>query len=73
MAQKVGRGIALLFHEGVSVRQHAPATLHPWERPGTHFIGGWGGPQGRSGRVENLVPTEIRSRTVQPIVSRYTD
>ena len=31
------------------------------------------GPQGRSGRAENLVSTRIRSRTVQPIVSRYTD
>ena len=26
-----------------------------------------GGPQGWSGRAENLVPTEIRSRTVQPV------
>ena len=32
-----------------------------------------GGPQGRSGRAENLVHTGIRSRTVQPVVSRYTD
>jgi len=32
-----------------------------------------GGPQGRSGWAENLVPTGIRSRTVQPVVSRYTD
>jgi len=32
-----------------------------------------GGPQGRSGQTENLVATGIRSRTVQPIVSRYTD
>jgi len=32
-----------------------------------------GGPQGRSGRAENLVPNGIRSRTVQPVVSRYTD
>ena len=32
-----------------------------------------GGPQGRSGRAENLVPTGIRSRTVQPVASRYTD
>ena len=31
------------------------------------------GPQDRSGRAENLVPTGIRSRTVQPLVSRYTD
>jgi len=30
-------------------------------------------PQGRSGRAENLVPTRIRSRTVQPVVSQYTD
>ena len=26
-----------------------------------------GGPQGRSGRAEYLVPTGIRSRTVQPV------
>jgi len=26
-----------------------------------------GGPQGRSGRAENLVPTGIRFRTVQPV------
>ena len=32
-----------------------------------------GGPQGRSGRAENLVSTGIRPRTVQPVVSRYTD
>jgi len=32
-----------------------------------------GGPQSRSGRAENLVYTGIRFRTVQPVVSRYTD
>ena len=32
-----------------------------------------GGPQGRCGRAENLIPTGIRSRTVEPVVSRYTD
>ena len=32
-----------------------------------------GGPQYLSGRAENLVHTTIRSRTVQPVVSRYTD
>ena len=31
------------------------------------------GPQGRSGQAENLVPTGIRSRTVEPVVSHYTD
>jgi len=37
------------------------------------FYNRLGGPQGRSGRVENLVPTGIRSQTVQLRVSRYTD
>jgi len=42
LAQKVGRGIALLFHDrgtkrGVSGQQHATAVLYPRERPGTHF------------------------------------
>ena len=32
-----------------------------------------GGPQDRSGRVVNLVPTGIRSRTVQPAVLHYVD
>ena len=32
-----------------------------------------GGLQGRYGRAQNLVPTAIRSRTTQPVVSRYTD
>jgi len=27
----------------VSGQQHAPATLYPRERPGTHFTGGWVG------------------------------
>ena len=31
-----------------------------------------GGPQGRSGWAENLVPTGIRYWTVQPVVGRYT-
>jgi len=32
-----------------------------------------GGPQGQSGRAERLVPTGIRSRTVQPVVSIPTE
>ena len=32
-----------------------------------------GGPQGRSRRAGNLVPTGIQSRTVQPVVSHYTN
>jgi len=49
VAQRVGRGIALLFHDhdtkGVSGQQHALAALYPRERPGTHFTGGWVGPR----------------------------
>ena len=32
-----------------------------------------GGPQSQSGWADNLVPTRIRSQTVQPVVSHYTD
>jgi hypothetical protein len=32
-----------------------------------------GGPQGRPRQAENLAPTEILSRAVQSVVSRYTD
>jgi hypothetical protein len=32
-----------------------------------------GGSQGRSGWAENLVPTGIRFRTVQPVARSYTD
>ena len=32
-----------------------------------------GGSQGWSGRAENLVPTGIRSRTVQPVVAILTE
>ena len=37
------------------------------------FYSRLGGPQGWSGRAENLVPAGIRPRTVQPVVGRYTD
>ena len=47
-------------------------TLPPGKTRHT-FYRRLGGPQGRCGRVANLVPTGIRSRTLQLIVSRYTD
>ena len=47
-------------------------TLLPG-KTGYPFYKRLGGPQGHSGRAENLVPTDIRSRTVQPVVSLYTD
>ena len=48
------------------VCRHIPFSLYLFYRR-------LGEPQGRSGRAENLVPTGIRSRTVQPVVSHYTD
>ena len=74
VAQRVGRVIALLFHDRgtrreVSGQQHTPAALYPRERPGTHFTGGWVGPRASLDGRKNLVPTGIQSRTVQPAVS----
>ena len=67
VSQKVGRGIALLFHDHgirrgwvVSITPRPHFTRYPFYRRLC-------GPQGRSGRAENLVPTGIRSRTVQPV------
>ena len=45
----------------VGGQRHAPATLPPGKRPGTHFIGGWVGPRDGLGGCENLALTEIRS------------
>jgi len=47
-----------------------PGRNLPPEKTRYPFYRRLGGPQGRSGREENLVPTGIRSRTVQPVVSR---
>jgi len=59
--------------EGVSVQQQAPAALYTRERPVAHCTGGWVGPRaGLDGRKFSP-PTGIRSRTFQPVVSRYTD
>jgi len=77
LAQRVGRGIALLFHDRGTWRGWVfSSTPQPHFTPGKTrypFYRKLGGPQGRFGRAENLVPTGIRSRTVQPLVSRYTD
>ena len=48
VAQRVGRGIALLFldrgtRRWVSGQQHTPAALYLRQRPGTHCTGGWVG------------------------------
>ena len=76
VAQRVGRGIAPLFHdrglEGGEWSAARPGRTLPPGKTRYPFYRRLGGPQGRSGRAENLVPTGIRSRTVQPVDSRYT-
>ena len=67
-----GRGIALFFHDrGTRRGWVVSSTLQPHFTPreihGTHFTGGWVGLRaGLNGR-KNLVPTGIRSRTVQAV------
>ena len=59
--------------EGGEWSAAGPAALYTRERLGTHYTGGWVGPRAGLDGAENLVPTGIRSRTIQPVVSRYTD
>jgi len=77
VAQRMGRGIALLFHDRGTGRgwvvSSTPRRILPPGKIRYPFYRRLGELQGRSGRAENLVPIGIRSRTVQPVVSRYTD
>jgi len=77
VAQRVNRGIALLFHDrGTRRGWVVSSTPRPHCTPGKTrypFYRRLGGPQGRSGWAENLVPTGIWPRTVQAVVSRYPD
>jgi len=59
--------------EGVEWSTARPSHTLPPGKTRYPFYSRLGGLQGWSGRAENLVPTGIRSRTVQPVVSHYTD
>jgi len=71
MAQSVCRGIPLLFHDRGTRRGEwsaaGPGRTLPPVKTRYPLYRRLGVPQGRSGRAENLVPTGIRSRTVQPV------
>jgi len=77
VAQRVGRGIALLhLDHGTGTGWGVSSTPRPHFTPGKDPVPinrRLCRPQGRSGPTENLVPTGIRSRIVQPIFSHYTD
>jgi hypothetical protein len=79
VTQRVGRGIAVLFHDRgtrrwwvVSITPRPHFTLG--ERPGNHFTGGWVGPRAGLDRCGNFSSEPgIDPRTVQAAFSRYTD
>ena len=77
VALRVCRGIALLFLDRGTrkgwVSAARPGRTLPPGKTRYPFYRRLGGPQRWSGRAENHVPTGIRYRTVQPLVSRYTD
>ena len=77
MAQRVGRGIALLFHDRGTRRGEwlaaRPGRTLPPEKTQYPLYRRLGRPQGRSERAENLAPPRFDPETVQPVVSRYTD
>jgi len=59
---------------GVGGQRHAPTTLPPGKRPGTHYIGGWVGPRASPGWVQKIPPPPgFDPRTLQPVASRYTN
>jgi len=63
VAQRVGRGIALLFHDRGTRRDEwsaaCPSHTLPPEKTRYPFYGRLGGPQGQSGWAENLVLARI--------------
>jgi hypothetical protein len=55
-------------------QRHAPAAFHPRKTPYTHCTGGWVGPRAGLNRcVKSRFPPGFDLRTVQFVVSRYTD
>jgi hypothetical protein len=52
---------------------HVPAALYHRKRPGTHFTVGWVGPRVSLDGRKISTPTGFQSRTVQHVVSHYTD
>ena len=78
LVQRVGRGLALLFHDRGTRRWWVVTnTLRPHFTPRKDSVpilqeAGWAPGAVWTGS-KNLVPTGIWSRTVQPVVSRYTD
>ena len=78
VAQRVGTGIALLLHDlgtrrGWVVNSTPRPQFIPWKNtvPIVQEAGWCPGPVWTC--AKNLVPTGIRSQTVQPVISHHTD
>jgi hypothetical protein len=75
VVQRAGRVIALLFHDRGTRRGKwsaaRPGRTLPPGKTRYPFYRRLGGPQGLSGRAENLAPPGFDTRTVQSIVSRF--
>ena len=69
VAQRVGKGTLSMTMalEGAEWSAAHPGRTLPPGKTQYPFYRRLGGPQGRSGWTENLVPTGIRSRTIQPV------
>ena len=75
VAHRVGKGIALLFPAlewGEWSAARPDCTLPPGKTQ-YPFYRRLSGSKGKSGQAENLIPSGIRSWSVQPIVICYTD
>jgi hypothetical protein len=55
-------------------QRHATAALLPGKRPRTNYVSDWVGPRVTlDGCEKSRPPSELDSRAVQPVASRYTD
>jgi len=57
----------------VSSQRHSSVALLPGKSPSNHFTGGWVGRGADLDGYGKSFLTGDRIRTVQPVVSRYTD
>ena len=64
--------MSTLLEGGELLAARPGRILHPRKNRYT-FNRRLGVSQGRSGRAENFAPPGFNARTVQPVVSRYTD
>ena len=58
---------------GVNSQLHAPATVAPGKRRGTHFIGAWVGTKAGLDGCTKSLPTVIRFPDPPSVASHYTD